>query len=331
VIFCTTVLVFSKDVPPFVPIDYKSKKRHSDILVYSTLILLVYIFLTGFERPETLGERADPSPLYEYSVVFFILAFFYSRAKFQRVIIALFLIIFAAQNLIFGGRITAMQLLLCLFLMNYTPKWRLGIILPVALVLMALFNLIGSFRAALFTGGVDNMSLSSMTGNFFALDTSYYAFHTSITFIKTADMTAIGTRLYMFGQFLKSIIFGGSATPDSILAEYTIDYYDHCYGGVLPYFGYFYLGYFGVVLFTVYLVWLYNKIISYRNNKYKDYIFCIGVFFTCTVPRWFLYSPSPVTRGLLIMTIVYCVYSFAYSFLNGFRSSNKKNNYIKSI
>ena len=103
-----------------------------------------------------------------------------------------------------------------------------------------------------------------------------------------------------------SILIGGGKIPNSNLATFTHKYYLHYYGGVLPIFAHFYLGYLGVILLAMYLSILLNKFILGKcERKFSGIRKCIGIYITSTVPRWYLYSPTSITRGILIFVVVY--------------------------
>ena len=137
-------------------IDFSYSNESSSIIAIGYIVVLTLILIYGFTRPTVSGERGSPSTIYEYSISFFIVGYYYFRHHKLYIIISSFLLfLFALQNLIYGGRITALQELI-IFLVLFvnkrtTPDYKK--ILPLGAIGLILFSAIGFFRA--------NISLSS--------------------------------------------------------------------------------------------------------------------------------------------------------------------------
>ena len=123
-----------------------------------------------------------------YSIVIFIIGYyFFGKIKAYKFCSTILLLLFAFQNMVYGGRVTALQLAVVLFLFLFDGKfvpWR--IIIPFGVIGIVIFVMIGSQR-----GGF-SLSLSGMAeaiGSIFkegaSLDTAYSAYYTSLSFIKT--------------------------------------------------------------------------------------------------------------------------------------------------
>lgn len=316
VLIFTTVLCFFSNGINHVPIedDKAYPKLLTDdtpsfsIFGYCYLIALVALLIFGFGRPDEAGERGAPSTFYEYSTIIFIVGFYFFKWDkcYKRIAIAL-LMLFALQNLIFGGRITALQLILLLLFFIYDgKKMSITRLMPLGILAFAIFTLVGSMRAET-TLSISNL-IKSVTDSFslgLTLDTSYSAYYTSLTFLKVEDCVEYSQRLSMLFAFLLSMIFGGSAVPNSNLAAFTKNYYMHYMGGVLPFFGHFYLGFIGVIAFGLLISW-YMNLIKKAHNK-SGFFKCATIYITITTPRWYLYSPSQLIRGVFLLSIVYYV------------------------
>lgn len=307
VMFNTLLLFLWKDVKPiqhYVPFLYDTMRKENPIISWGCIPLLLVIFVLGFSNRE-LGERSDPSALYEYSSVIFIMAFSYSKYKIQRILLIIILIAFALQNLVFGGRVTAVQLLLLCFLVFMKKDVNIMKWIPYIILGIFLMSAIGGLRGSIANSGgnVLEHGYNSLMKSKLTLDTAYSAFYTSVSFVIVKISTPFDQQMYLLWQFVKSIFLGGSV-EDSVLAAYTHEYVPHQYGGILPFFAYFYLGSFGIILLSVYLKFLARKTISVPRSRFWR---CYALFFVATVPRWYLYSPSPILRGLFLFSIVYFV------------------------
>ena len=283
---------------------YNTCKRNNGFVVLCIALVLVLIFIFGYKRPEA-NERGAPSPLYEYSIIFFIVGYMYAGKAYKKVLTAL-LVIFALQNFIFGGRVTGLQLILIWFLVNYSHKAKLKLLVPVIIVALIAMGIIGSVR-----GNYSGFNLSEMVkdvwndrrGTMFVNDTAYSAYHTSVTFIKS-ETVGWGERLRIFKNYMLSMILGGSKVPDSNLAEYTHRRFMHYYGGVLPVYCHFFMGYAGVVL-SSFLTLVYIRMISKINEDSSAIVKCISIYITSGLSRWYLYAPSNLMRGVMLLSIVY--------------------------
>lgn len=288
-------------------IDFSYNGESSSIIAIGYIVVLIFILIYGFSRPAVFGERGSPSPMYEYSISFFIVGYYYFRNhKLYLIISSGLLFLFALQNIMYGGRVTAIQefiIFFVLFVNKETMPDYLKII-PIICIGLILFSAIGSFRASF---NLSNEQLFETINNIkktgLTLDTSYAAYYCSLTFIKTEDILSLTDRIVVFFNWCVSQLLGGSLVPNSNVSVITRHYFIHYYGGVLPFFGHFHFGYLGVILFSSLPLVYISKIANF--NKLSGITKCILLFFVVTTPRWYLYSPSPLIRGVLLTMILF--------------------------
>ncbi|AZR73926.1 hypothetical protein BBF96_11305 [Anoxybacter fermentans] len=299
-----------------------NKNPHNvHLLTLGIGLILLYILIFQFDRPDVLGVRGRPSPLYEYSLIFFIVGFYFTaKNKYSKMILSIILVLFALQNFFFGGRIIGLQLILLYFIMFYAYKTKISRLIPFVLVGFIMMSLIGQERTML------NLSIDAIKGvinniqtRMFALDTSYSAYFTSLTFLKVEEMLSINQRLDLFKQFFLSIFFGGRI-QNSSLPIYTLKFYHHYNGGVLPYHFQFYLGWAGVVVSAL-IITIYTKIINSLNFDTVGFKKCLSVYVISSVFRWYLYSPIIILRGVIFLAIVY----YIASMINGLKIKSMVN------
>ena len=174
--------------------------------------------------------------------------------------------------------------------------------------------MVGNLRAEVIDSSISDViqSMAKVAETGLTWDTAYSSWHTTLAFYLFKDAFRPNT-LYLFSQWVLSMFLGGSTVVDSNLAELTHEYYLQYYGGVLPGFASFYLGVPGVVLIALYVSLLIRRV-SYiampRGNKSNDVSRLCALYFVTTVPRWFLYSPSPLFRGMLLALIVFKVLDY---------------------
>ena len=283
-------------------------------LVVALSILLVVILVYGFGRPDSIGgDRGSPSALYEYSTIFFIVGFWFAGEKrWSNNVLTIILLCYAAQNLVYGGRVSALQLLTILFFIrgSHLVGWK--VIAPCAICGLILMTLIGNLRTTIWDSSMQDVVESVMynIGRGFAWDTAYSSWHTSMTFLDFDQVVGEQGRQYYLQQWLLSIVLGGSSVADSQLAFVTRQFYPHWFGGVYPIFFQFYLGVIGTILSAAWiavLMRLVNKSASsagVEGTLTQDLRALCMLYVVISVPRWYLYTPSQVTRGLLLCFVV---------------------------
>ena len=279
--------------------------RKNKIIVYGISVVLLLIWFFGFRRPDVIGQRGSPTALYEYSLVFFIVSLYYSGK--DKLLISLNLILaagFALQNFIFGGRITGVQIVIMMVLCLTIDRLKLRKILPFFAVFFLLMTGIGQLRGNIAIVGISFKSVfrSALSGRF-SMDTAYSAYYTSLTFLRQLQQETIGHRLYLFLRWCLSMFLGGSVA-DSNLAVYTRQFFMHYFGGVLPFFAWFYLGPVGIALLSLYLRFIF-KLMIHTDSQSGGLQRCVIIYLCSTTFRWYLYSPSQLFRGVMLLCVVY--------------------------
>lgn len=291
-----------------------SRKKADEVLLLPLILLLIFICIYAFVRPSGLGqERGSGSPLYEYSTILFIVSLYCAgETQWCRNLILFILAVFALQNIFYGGRIVALQLIFIAFFFVFNEKMStkmLGILVALGIVFFAGF---GGVRTAIWNDGLSAViqSFLSMSKSAFIWDTAASAWHTSVTFVLYRSVITMHEWLYLLTQWLLSIFIGSSAVSDSSLASVTIVWYPHAYGGVLPIYIWFYFGVIGVVAFACLIGFFVNRInliplhVEGHSTVFRDWRRLCLLYIVVTAPRWYLYSPSQLTRGLLLMCSV---------------------------
>ena len=318
-----------KDVRPHVKENIFINSENKDNMIILLLtIILIFVFFFGFQLPEKEGARGTPSTIYEYSLIFFILYFYYSGS--QKIVVyagLLIVLLYSLQNFIFGGRIYGLQFLLVAYIMFWMHRVSMYKVLIGISVFFVLFSIIGVVRGALLSMDADIKSIFvSLFEKGFTLDTAYSAYYTSESFVYL-DERVEGVNLRLFVDFVKSIFVGSGSAPDSVLPAFSYDYVSHYGGGILPFYFYFYLGVWGVLLAAMLAAFYFNMIllITEDSNYFKK---CLTVWIVSTTFRWYLYGPLPLLRGALLLAVTYYIFVYIHYEWNriylGLKASLKK-------
>ena len=290
-------------------VEFVDANRGDNFILYLLYSLLIPIFFLGFTLPEAEGQRGAHSTAYEYSAIPFMLLFYYSGNQKWHIRFGLMLVaIYSLQSFVFGGRIEAIQFILVAYMMLFIHRISMPKVIIAMVGMFFLMSIIGVVRGELLSGNADVSSiLSSLAESGFALDTAYSAYYTSESFVYIIDKFTLFEIIALFCEFVKSIFLG--ANPDVLLTSISAQYTIHYGGGILPFYFFFYLGAIGVFVASVLAAFYLNKVIGLQADS-SGYMKCLTVWIVSTTFRWYLYTPLPLLRGVLFLTIAY--FSFAY-------------------
>lgn len=278
----------------------------NSLIVVINIIALVLIWFLLFDF--NLGEKSGYSPLYEYSVVFFILGLYYSKNKTigKKIIIAiaLFYVLF---DFLGGQRSTGVQILIVIGIMCFYKYLTVKRIILASVIGLILVTMVGIFRGSFSMGSISFESIIAyLRGGAFGYSTAGFAYYTSLTFIGTMEYYSVFDRIIQFIQFLASqMIVGTIGKPITELAS---EHFIHYYGGVLPIYLYYYLGWLGTAI-SAFIVSVYYTIIK-KIQEQRGLLVVVGVYIVATTHRWYLYSPNQLLRGVFLLSLMYCLYYY---------------------
>ncbi len=283
--------------------SFFSENDNSLISFFCCAVLAFFLLMTIFNNRGNDG-RLSTNSFYEYSIIIAIIGYYFSGTnKAWKIVISALCLGYVLFDLYGGNRALSIQMIILIFMVLFSHKAKKRIVLPLAVLGAVLLLFVGAYRNAgsFSLDSIWNVVSGAIQDKFF-LDTSYSAFYTSCTFLKTEGLVSFWDRLSLFKNFSLSMVFGGSFVGDSNLSEFTHQFFTHYYGGLLPYYFHFYVGYLGVVLIAFYVVYLQRILLL---SQKKGITKCLAVYFVCSVSRWYLYSPSSIIRGLMLWSLMY--------------------------
>ena len=268
------------------------KPKNNNIVFIILYIGLFISLIFGIDRSDVTTYTSKESPLYEYAVLVFLFAWYYSGNKsINKILLLLFGLIYILQGYYFGDRASATQILIIIALTFFkkisTKKMLiysvLGIITNITVSIYRKFydfNIVSIINTILEKGIIMVVS-----------DTANSAYYSSVTVIAASEV--IENKISFFVEFIK-YVFLGVNNPEANLVKYVKnEYFSNSMGGLLPSFFYFWFGYIGVILIAMYIVF----IINYIGAKKTDYASLFILYNIATFPRWYLYSPTNLFRG----------------------------------
>jgi hypothetical protein len=274
------------------------------LIVTVSLVSLVIIFLFYFDRSDISGYSVRVTPVYEYSVLLFLTSVIYSGNRtVLRAFILVFCFIFIANDFVFGGRVTSVQILLLLALTifsNSLTVFRTVLLFLMGVVLMAV---VGAYRGTFLLSGFDIGSvLSGLLENGFVFDTVVYAYYSSATHLASLDYVSWTERLNAFADLVVYLISGYESNGRFNLTSWvSSNYFANVGGGVLPSHFYFYFGIIGVIGSGLILRVVLFKLAS-SSLGFSRFALIIIVMMS---PRWYLYTPVSLVRPLIFFSLIY--------------------------
>ena len=291
-------------------------------LVHAILIAISLLFITFGKSGETIlttGSYSESlqviqqSSLFGYSVIIISLAYIFSNTRRKQFITYCVIAYFCLKDLLMGGRVDSLQLLLALFFI------RLQFILSkkaiiVAAVLGAIFFFAwGAFRSDVNVGffnalansisgfGESGSRINFQTGN----SAEVYYSSTRILWMIDRGILNISMRLQALFYFFVSAIVPYSMLPDiANLSSYLQSTYWSGGGGLGPVFFYAFGGWIGVVVFSLFVAYSINLFQNARSSKYA-YFYAVLVL--ATTPRWYAYYPVQLIKLCFLGMILYII------------------------
>lgn len=251
------------------------------------------------------------SSLMEYFLVFFVIAFIFSNNdKYKIRWLLLLSTFFCLKNLLYGGRIEVVMMLIALLILHYQFKFGFKFYLISFFVAMYFFYVVGNIREnpmvilsndigevlIPFNDNAEIVTLVSQEG-----DVNYSS--SRIIGLTSIGIIQFGDRVYALFLFFLSIILPHSMLPElANLSTFKIDEYPVGGGGLISAYFFVFSGYIGVFLIAFFLANVFNK---YSIKKHPTFTGIYVLFVLITTPRWFAYYPIHIFKLALYGAIFF--------------------------
>jgi len=317
--FISILILLSKECDTVINDTTKNhfviEKGCNCIIGVVVILILITIFIGSAYYKVFSGQ------LYEYSIIFFIIGFYFSGRNIKiRLSMVAIMFIYAFNTFYNGKRVSVLQIIVVYFIMFHSYKISYKKTIPYIIGGVIFLTFISIYREGLGKFSILDVFII-LKNRMFAMDTAYYAYYTSLTFLKVKGIIDINEQFRLLRNFILSM-FAGSRVVDSNLANYTKSFYFHYDGGILPYFFYFWLGWLGLPLAAI-IVSIYTNISSKIKLSSSGFKKCLATYFCSIVFRWYLYSPTGLIRGVLLLLIVYLGFFYADYIMERIVTNNK--------
>lgn len=296
---------------------FKESGRCNKYIVWVCAVVCLLTPFLFYDAANGYGKRGSiSSPLYEYTCLFVLIGMMYSgRKKKNLFVLAMASGFWCLHGLVYGERAPALTVVIIWGCYLILPKITSRLILLCSIAGITLFSLVGSFR------GVSNFSLAGvqealggMLTERFASDTAYYAYQAGTAILRFESSNSLLKRITYGLGYLMYIVKGSSVRAGNLSDIVAINPGTfHQGGGWIMFYAHFWGGAVAVILVGAYVAFIINKSFALKSSDeiYWNYL---ALYIVGTVPRWFLYSPAQITRGVFIYSIVYGFFYLIYRF-----------------
>lgn len=300
--------------------EIEIKIYNAPIIFWVSIVAYIFLIIIGrsgqniFERGGygVLGDSGG-SALFEYSYIFYLIAYIFSGKNGYKIkILKLLAIIFLFRALLYGARIEIVSIMSISFILFYSNKFKTISLTVIILMAFISFLFFGYYRT--------NLELKFPNNGFLELYGYDYNYNritnheTDVYYSSTVILSSINTEfvnndyrmISTFIYLLRLII------PSSLLnSDYNVvPYLQRNYspvggGGLFSSFLYFYGGWLGIFLGAIFTAKIFNNMSKIKTKNSKVQIFTI--LSISMTPRWFAYSPEAIFKIPLYGTILFII------------------------
>lgn len=308
VLFLTmlTLMIFSpkcKEKSFTITKYFVTEKNKNSFMFMILMIVFLCIVVFGYIRAE--NSRGSSTTIYEYASIFIILMFYFSgNGKKYKVGCTFCCLIYVLTSVLNGTRVEALICMiifvLCYFEKGINPK---VLLLAITIGIIG-FEIIGNLRGnwTLLKGNLNGL-IEIFVRNKFVFDTCTHAYFPMICMINLYKDYSFTTAIYYLGKFILTIFMGVARVENGNLSQVVRETFYHNYGGVSQGFFFVWFSYMGALIYAA-IILAYTRFINNENLILTPTKCCAAIYIVASVPRWYLYGPWPLFRGVLICTVV---------------------------
>ena len=304
--FLSSFLIVAKfDVPMQCRMQstYMQISNPAGYIICVVLAILCIVFgVTGeniFESGGYAQGDSERSSLYEYGIIFVALSLIYSKSRVQRDIIYVLCAIFMIKDLMYGGRISSIELILAIFMLRYLNSFSFAKVMAFVTLGYIFFQFWGYYRSGMSSSGFD---VSEADGN------AQYVVYASmrIHYMIEEGVLNWNNRIYSFICFLLSAFVPTSNLPAlANLSSYKASEYYTGGGGLVSTFLYCWAWIPGIVVVARWVGKSVTKFFHSQSVYWRFYALLLII----TTPRWFAYYPSQLIKYTIYGVLIFYLFN----------------------
>lgn len=319
------ILPFILFLNPKSKIIFDIKRRNNDFLFISFLVVFIICWKYGIRGDSVIvsggyGKGVTiKSSIYEYSLIILFFLFLYTgNSKTKTGIFFLCSFIYIVKDILYGGRIETLMLLLMLYFIFFQKKISFNRLLILGVIFLYLFKLYENIR-----GNIINIITS---GSFIQYLNPFHINKIEFLASNEGDVFWAGERILYLQQdgfftptirikstlyfFLSIFVPYRFLGPLANLTHYKTDVYVTGGGGLAS--SYFY------IMFTILGVIIVGYIIARVFSKFqksREYTKVYILFVLITLPRWYAYYPIQLIKLCFISVLLYAFQELIHHFI----------------
>lgn len=282
--------------------EFVKPENKNDTVFFALMILFIGIVVLGYSRAS--NSRGSSTAIYEYASILIILMFYFSgRKKIQKNICAVCCLVYALTSLLNGTRIEALICVIIFALCYFENEINPVVLLLAMLLGLIAFSIVGTLRGnwALLKGNVGEIA-GTLTKHKFVFDTCTHAYFPMLCMIDIYRKYSFLEAMHYLVAFVLTIFLGQSRVNDGNLIQVVSNYFYHNYGGVSQGFFFVWFSYMGALIYAV-VILAYTRFINDKKVMLTPTKCSAIIYVVASVPRWYLYGPWSLFRGVLICVI----------------------------
>ncbi|KYP20850.1 hypothetical protein [Streptococcus parauberis] len=288
----------------FSPEKDNLKNRENIFVFIIGITFLIIALLKGYSTHTGGSYESNATPIYEYAVLVFLLTWFYSGQKFWRhVVLLIYSVFYISQAFLQGDRSSAFPMVVMILLL-YFKRLELWKIIVSTFMGVILSNILSVYR--------ESYSIENFLKNYIlkygafnlASDTVSMSYYTGISMQAVKEM--LGNTSHYFKDFLIGIFAGGSFRNADVI-QFSKLYAINKGGGLVVGNFAFWFDLFGVLVLSLFVSYVINKVGSSKYDFQKVW----KIYITVTVFRWYLYTSFVFFRSVcFIFPVLYFLFDF---------------------
>ena len=289
--------------------EFIKSSNKNDIMFLILVIAFLSIVIFGYTRQE--NSRGTLTTIYEYASILMIYMFYFSgNCKYQKNICAFCCSIYALTSLLNGTRIEALMCILVFVLCYFENELDPKILLLVMSIGLCIFSIIGNVRGnwLLMKGNLNEFG-SVLLKNKLVFDTCTHAYFPMICMINLYKDYSFPVAMNYLVRFILTIFIGSNRVVDGNLSRVVRTSFVHNHGGVSQGFFFVWFSYAGVLIFS-FIILAYMGLINNEKTVLTPTKCCAIIYIVSSVPRWYLYGPWSLFRGVLICIIFFKIFTY---------------------
>lgn len=294
------------------------KIKNNTMIYIINFVILLYLLCTGIKGSYGNYSDISLSSKIEYSMVFYIITYSYSNTKLKKVILQTSYITFSIICLSFGSRITFIQMIFLVIILN-----KIRLLEPYKIIKNNMKNLLKQNRSILliFFSLIFFRVMEKLRNSKFDISSLVlkekkiiinnqadviYATNACVGLIKEGIFDFQASIKSIFGMIMGLFIPSAFSLKEANIPVYIQKFTQTGGGGLISGFLYFLGREIIVIIIAIFLGKYIGSVYSRKTNMYVRLYFIIVIV---TVFRWYSYSLATLYRMPLYLIIIYFIFN----------------------